>query len=69
MIKLVKIKLGEYLESQKIPITWLHEKTGIRYGTLWNYTHNKTQSIKFKHLTNIMDTLGITDIRVLLDKD
>lgn len=63
---MVKIVLGDYLESQKIEIKWLHDVTGIRYATLIDYIHNHTGSMKHKHIAKIMKALKINDMNKIL---
>lgn len=64
----IEILLKDYLESQEIETVWLHYHTGIRYATLLSYIHNKSGSIRFKHLAKIMEVLNITDMNVILGK-
>ena len=68
----VKVMLGELIKARGISLNELSHKTGVRRAALSELANEKRENINFKHIEEIADALGITDIReiiTLIDED
>jgi len=64
---MINIKIENILHKQDKSIYWLAEKTGLSYTTVYNLVNNKTASIHFNTLEEIMKALEITDFNKVLE--
>ncbi|MBE0339464.1 MULTISPECIES: helix-turn-helix transcriptional regulator [unclassified Paenibacillus] len=62
----VKIMLGELIKARGISLNELSHKTGVRRAALSELANEKRENINFKHIEEIADALGITDIREII---
>ena len=67
MSLIVKLKVKEALEKNKISQKKLAEISGIRESTISDIVRGTRTVINFEHLTKIAIALNITDIRELID--
>ena len=64
---MVKVKLLEYLEDIDKSMYWLSKKSGVSYPTIFRFAKNKTTSVHFYTLTQIMEALGIKDLNKIME--
>lgn len=67
MSLVVKLKVKEALEKNKISQKKLAEISGIRESTISDIVRGTRTVINFEHLTKIAIALNIIDIRELID--
>ena len=67
MSLVVKLKVKEVLEKNKISQKRLAEISGIRESTISDIVRGTRTVINFEHLTKIAIALNISDIRELID--
>ncbi len=65
---MIKNNLREYIEEKGIAISYIHEKTGIRYATIHDIISGKNTRINIKHLDKIMEAINISDMNLVLKK-
>lgn len=63
---MLEIHLKEYLEEHGISITWLSDKTNIRYATLLDIIHKKRNNLNLQYLSKIMKVLNINEPSVII---
>lgn len=64
---ILRIKLEELLVKRGMTQKQLAELTKIRPAAISEICNNQRTTINRDHLAKIIDTLGITDVRDLLD--
>lgn len=67
MSLVVKLKVKDVLDKNKISQKRLAEISGIRESTISDIVRGTRTVINFEHLTKIALALNITDIRELID--
>lgn len=63
----VKLKLKEVLQDRKLTQKQLAELSDIREATISDIVRGARTVINIQHLESIANSLGITDIRELID--
>jgi putative transcriptional regulator len=64
---MIKINIKQILKSRDKSIYWLTDKTSLSYTTVYNLANNKTLSIHFNTLEEIMKALDITSFDDILE--
>lgn len=57
---MIKIKLLDILEKDGRNLNWLSNNAGITYSTLYNFAHQKTNSVTYDILEKLCTTLRCT---------
>lgn len=63
----IVVKLRNVLRDRHMTQKELAQKVGIREGTISDIANDSRTSINKEHLAKIADSLGIRDIRELID--
>ncbi|WP_420722193.1 helix-turn-helix domain-containing protein [Bacillus pumilus] len=65
-MKIVKVKIEEILEKEKLSLRAFADKCGIRHAALSELMNGKRQNINFGHIEKIANTFGIEDINKII---
>lgn len=67
--KMIQNNLREYIDEKEITISFISQKTGIRYATLLNIINGNISKINLKYLAAIMDAINISDFNLIFKKE
>ncbi|MGE5371733.1 MAG: helix-turn-helix domain-containing protein [Solirubrobacterales bacterium] len=67
MGKKVVVRIKNLTKAKGISLRELSRLTDIRHAALSELSNQKRQNINFAHIEKIADTLGVDDIREIID--
>jgi putative transcriptional regulator len=67
MGKKVKINIKELAKKYDMSLRELSRQTDVRHPTLSELSNDKSDSINFRHIEKIAESLNISDIREIID--
>ena len=63
---MIKFKIKSILKERELSIYWVAKHTNVSYPTVYNLVNNKTESIAFYTLEEIMNALDIKDFNKIM---
>ena len=63
---MIKFKIKSILNKRNLSIYWLAKHSDLSYPTVYNLVNNKTESIHFHTLSEIMTALKIEDFNKIM---
>ena len=65
---MIKFKIKSILKERELSIYWVAKHSDVSYPTVYNLVNNKTESIHFHTLAEIMTVLEIEDFNKIMKR-